>query len=132
MKIYNLFLIFILITIIYSDDETACLTVANPKSKGDCNGKLSKIEKEQKYAYCCYASYSKKSELNHCMPVEQNLYDNMSKYMKYLKKTEEASEIYYEIYPDKKKSKEDYGDYSIDCNSNYLNFGIIILILFLI
>ena len=132
MKIYNLFLIFILITIIYSDEETGCYTITNPKSKGDCNGKLSKLEKEQKYAYCCFVSYSKKSEHNTCQPIDQNLYDNMSKYMKYLKKSEEATEIYYEIYPDKKKSEEDWGDYSIDCNSNYLGFGIITLILLLL
>ena len=133
MKINYILLLLILITIIDCDDDTSCYSVSKPTSKGDCNGKLSKIEKESKYAYCCYVTYSKKADHNTCRAIDQTLYDNMSKYMKYIKKQKEASEIWREIYPnDKDDDYEDYGDVSIDCVSNYLKIGFMALTLLLI
>ena len=132
MRIYNLLILFILTTNIISDEETDCSMISKPTSKGDCNGKLSKNDKENKYAYCCYVTYSKKTEYNHCEPIEQKYYDNMSKLQKARKKEEEAEEIYREIFPEEYKKYEDLGDYSIDCKSNYLTIGIISLALFLI
>lgn len=122
----NLFLLFILIT--YSNCDTRCREISNPTSKSDCNGKLSQTDKDNKYAYCCFESYSKKSEYNSCTAIDQKKYDNMDKYAKIYKKQQEINEIMREIYPDEKEY-EDYGEYSIDCNSNYLKTAMIALVL---
>ena len=124
-----LFLLLSLIADVYLDD---CESIQNPKSKSDCNGKLSDDDKNiNKYAYCCYLSYSKKSEKNSCIGVDQKYYDNVAKYMKITKKRDEINKLMNEIDPDNNKY-EDWGKVKIQCNSNYLKIGILFLFLFLI
>ena len=122
-----LFLLLSLISDAYLDD---CNSIKNPKSKSDCNGKLSDNDKNNKYVYCCYMSYSKKSEENQCLAADQNYYDNVAKYMKIAKKKDEIDKLMNEIDPDNNEY-EDWGKVEIHCNSNYLKRGILML-LFLI
>lgn len=130
MKKLCLFLLLTFITYIYL--ETNCIDIEKPKSASDCNGKLSDYDKNNnKYTYCCYMSYSKKSELNQCLGVSQSYYDNIEKYMKISIKQNEIDKLRNEIDPDKYKY-EDLGKVKIKCNSNYLKIEILFLFLFLI
>ena len=123
-----LFLLLSLIADAYLED---CMSISNPKSKSDCNGKLSDNDKNSNYAYCCYVSYSKKSEENGCVGIDKKYYDNIAKHMKISKKQEEIAKLRNEIDPDNYKY-EDWGKMKMECNSNYLQRGILMLLLFLI
>ena len=125
-----LLLLLSLITYVYLD--SGCSSTENPKSADDCKGKLDDNDKTySKYEYCCYESYSKKSESNKCTGLTKKEYDNIGKYVKISKKYIEIAELNHEIDPDTYKDN-DFGKYKIECNSYYLKFGILILYLFLI
>ena len=118
------------ITYVYLDGPARCSETANPKSADDCKDKLTDYDKDNGNAYCCYFSYSKKSENNRCTGLSKKEYDNIGKYMKIQKKYLEMGKIQNEIDPD--DDYEDVGKIKVDCNSNYIKLGILILLLFLI
>ena len=127
----KLCLLLLLSLITYAYLEPLCGSITSPKSASDCNGKLNDDDKNNKYEYCCYESYSKKSDENECQGLTKKEYENIGKYVKIRKKNIEVAKLYNEIDPDTYKY-EDVGKYKIECNSNYLKFGILILYLFLI
>ena len=127
----KIFLILLLsfITYVYLG-EGICGTNTSPKSASDCNDKLTDTDKNNGYAYCCYFSFSKKSENNYCLGLSKKEYDNIGKYMKIQKKYREIGKLQNEIDPD--DDYEDFGKLKLECNSNYIKLGILILFLFLI
>ena len=111
--------------------EGICGTNTSPKSASDCNDKLTDEDKNNYgYAYCCYFTLSKKSEYNYCGGLSKKEYDNIGKYMKIQKIEKEVDELENEIDPD--DDYEDFGKLKLECNSNYIKLGILILFLFLI
>ena len=129
----KIFLILLLsfITYVYLDSDGRCGTNTSPKSASDCNDKLTDDDKNNYgYAYCCYFTSSKKSEYNYCGGLSKKEYDNIGKYMKIQKKSQEIGKIENEM--GLNDNYEDLGKLKVDCNSNYIKLGILILFLFLI
>ena len=97
MKYINIFLALALFCLTKS-----CVEILSPKSKGDCNGKLTDAEKGVGAKYCCFAE---KNGEKACVPIDQATYD---------------------LIPDQKI------DGTFDCNSSFIKYGLIGLILVLL
>lgn len=111
MKLYQLIIILSLFTLLLGEcaSETA-------SSKDECNKKeLSEGEKFVGYKYCCYFT-AKAGGItgSACLPISQESYDKIDDYIKSLETISGASDI------------------KVDCNSHYLELGLIGLLFLLI
>ena len=97
-----------------------------PKSANDCKDRLTE-ENKKDGDKCCYASYKKKDDMNRCTTLNKYEYENFGKYWKSLKLDQEI----YKDDPDQKKLFEEYGDYSLDCFSDYIKITLSILLFLL-
>lgn len=108
MKLYTF--IFLVLLIVYVNSEN-CIAIQNVSKKKDCNGKLSEDDKKI-YSHCCY-SESENGEKG-CVPVTKEYYDSIESLVKAAKELGTES-----------KGK-------FDCNSNYIKFGFLSLLLSLL
>ena len=99
----------------------------SPKSANDCKDRLTE-ENKKDGDKCCFESYKKKDSLNRCTTLDKYQYENFGKYWKMLKLQQEI----YEDDPEAKKVIEEYGDFSLDCFSNYIKITLLSIILFLL
>ena len=105
-------------------------------SASDCNSRLSEQEKKDGEV-CCYQYYSKKSDYKRCISLDKYQFKNFKKYWKQIKLEEEIGELEAEIYKDMPASErgnekeEDYGEYHIDCYSDYIKITLLNIFLFL-
>ncbi len=108
MKLYTFILLVLLIIYVNSTD---CEDIQNVSKKKDCNGKLSDDDKK-KYSHCCYAEDENGNK--RCDPVTQTEFDGLEALLKAAKELGQES-----------KGK-------FDCNSNYIKFGFLSLLLSLL
>ena len=111
MKLYQIALLLFIVSYVYTD--TDCNLISNPTKKSDCNEKLSAADKANKIEYCCYAEVG---ELKACVGYTKELYDAIGEAKKSSSSSDTSSSV---------KGK-------IECNSQYLTFGVITLLLYLL
>ena len=127
MKVLNL--IIAIYFIYYINCQTAtdykdyCGYEESSTSVDDCKNR--KVSKEG--SKCCYTLYSKKEKEGWCTTLDKYELDNFGKVMK---KHELDKEIY-EDDPESQKRYEEYGDYHIDCFSEYIKISLISILLIL-
>lgn len=97
-----------------------------PKSANDCKDRLTDNNKKDGDK-CCYASYKKKDDANRCTTLDKYQYENFGKYFKAIKLEREV----YKDEPETKKIIEEYGDYSLDCYSDFIKITLLSILLFL-
>ena len=112
MKLYQIDLLLLFISYVYAD--TDCVLIANPTKKSDCNEKLSEADKNKNIKYCCYVEVG--DTYKQCLPYTQEDYDAIGKAKKESTTTISSSDV---------KGK-------IECTTQYLTFGIISLLFFLL
>lgn len=108
MKLYTFILLVLLIIYVNSTD---CEDIQNVSKKKDCNGKLSDDDKKH-YSHCCYAEDENGNKA--CTPITQAHFDSLEALSKAAKELGQES-----------KGK-------FDCNSNYIKFGFLSLLLSLL
>ena len=106
MKLYTFILLAFIIAYVNSVD---CDEITGVSKKSDCHEKLSDKDKTANLAYCCYIENEEGDK--HCYGVTQVYYDSMESLVKAAKKA----------------GTENKG--IIDCNSNYIKFGFLSLLL---
>lgn len=111
MKLYQIALLLFIVSYVYTD--TDCILIANPTKKSDCNEKLSETDKKNKIEYCCYVEAG---DLKACVGYTKEQYDAIGEAASNSDSSSTTSNV---------KGK-------IECNSQYLTFGVITLLLYLL
>ena len=127
MKVLNLIIAIYFIYYIncqtVTDWTDYCGYANSPKSANDCKNR--KVEEDG--GKCCYVYYSKLEEKGHCYEYDKYKAANIPK----LIKINELEEEIYEDHPDYEKTKNERGDYHIDCFSEYIKISLISILLIL-
>jgi hypothetical protein len=105
--ISKIILLFSLLEIISS--QRGCGRSATVTSADDCtDDSISPTDKNDDYVHCCFIEY-KKGNSKSCAAFTSYQYENLGKLIK--------------------KYEEDYSyDYKVDCNSSYLQIGLILIL----
>ena len=102
---FSLILVFTFISLSFCDEEGCDLS--NPSKKSDCTSRtLSTYEKDEGYDSCCYETYKYNgNDVSECTALPKK---KVSDYIKAMKEV-------------------GYTDMSVDCNSKWLNFSMLLI-----